>query len=189
MLNRCPSLLNEKPPYYSNYFIHYLVLNGDPSKFARYNLPANKFNLELRNTDGKTALELAQETRNDAFFDEIHQTIPDRERESDSFHVRDDNDRTQNTGSYGSNSSQYTVPVPRVLPPQIRKNLTCPLTKQIFVDPVSASDGKTYERKAIIEYIRDNRYSPLTGEPIDPIFTDDTATKNLITQYRQQKLI
>ncbi|GAB5356443.1 hypothetical protein AAMO2058_000290200 [Amorphochlora amoebiformis] len=42
----------------------------------------------------------------------------------------------------------------------------CPLSQLIIVDPVIAMDGYTYDRRAIAGYLRSNRNSPLTGEPI-----------------------
>lgn len=42
----------------------------------------------------------------------------------------------------------------------------CPLTKKIFVDPVFCSDGFTYERKAIEEWLDKNRTSPVLKTPL-----------------------
>ena len=41
--------------------------------------------------------------------------------------------------------------------------LLCPITLEIFRDPVVASDGHTYERKAIEEWIQKNGTSPITS--------------------------
>lgn len=43
------------------------------------------------------------------------------------------------------------------------KRFTCPLTQQIFKDPVLTTDGYYYERSAIEEYIKTNDISPMTG--------------------------
>jgi hypothetical protein len=192
MLNKCSSLLNEKPPYSSNYFIHYLVLYGDVRKFAQYNAPDNQFQLDLKNADGKTALDLARDTKNKDFVDEILQLISGRD-DRDSHTSRDDrtNDRRSpitTTPAHPPPSTQ-AASAPITLSPQMRQNLTCTLTKQIFVDPVTASDGQTYERKAIMDWLRDNRYSPLTGEPLSDTFVDNTGIKNLISDFRRQRLI
>jgi hypothetical protein len=69
------------------------------------------------------------------------------------------------------------------------QNITCQLTKKVFVDPVVASDGQTYERTAIIDYFENNRYSPVTGEAMSDTFIDNIQMKNLIRDLRQQKLI
>ncbi|CAF4820355.1 unnamed protein product [Rotaria socialis] len=73
--------------------------------------------------------------------------------------------------------------------PQLLKNLTCTITKRIFVDPVKATDGKTYERSAIIDWLRGNRVSPQTGEFMDGVLVDDIPTKNLIIELRQRNLL
>ncbi|CAF1398845.1 unnamed protein product [Rotaria sp. Silwood1] len=44
--------------------------------------------------------------------------------------------------------------------------LQCPITKELFRDPVLASDGHTYERLAIEQWIRSNGTSPLTRQPL-----------------------
>jgi serine/threonine protein kinase len=45
-------------------------------------------------------------------------------------------------------------------------SLLCPLTLDLFRDPVVAQDGHTYERNAIEEWIRKNGTSPLTRQPL-----------------------
>jgi hypothetical protein len=186
-LHKYPTLLNEKPPYYSNYFIHYLVLYGDVRKFAQYNGLDNKFQLDLQNTDGKTALDLARDRKNDDFIAEIQQLLPPRDRDRDSDMPQDD--RRSPIPSPTTTTTPQTVSTPTTLSPQILQNLTCILTKQIFVEPVTASDGQTYERKAIISWLGNNRYSPKTGEPLNDTFIDNTGVKELIADLRRQKLI
>jgi|TARA_R110000851_G_scaffold332317_1_gene508083 hypothetical protein len=45
--------------------------------------------------------------------------------------------------------------------------LTCPITYELFEDPVfCAGDGQTYERSAIEEWFKENRTSPLTKSPM-----------------------
>jgi Mg-chelatase subunit ChlD len=42
----------------------------------------------------------------------------------------------------------------------------CPITGEVMTDPVIATDGNTYERKAILEWIEKNDKSPITGEAL-----------------------
>ena len=45
--------------------------------------------------------------------------------------------------------------------------LTCPISHELFVDPVfCAGDGQTYERSAIEEWFKERRTSPLNGLPL-----------------------
>ena len=45
-------------------------------------------------------------------------------------------------------------------------DLTCPITLQIFRDPVTAGDGHVYERDAIVQWITERGTSPFTREPL-----------------------
>lgn len=46
-------------------------------------------------------------------------------------------------------------------------SLKCPITHELFRDPVIGSDGHTYERKNIKEWIKRSGTSPITREPMD----------------------
>ena len=266
MLSKDPKLLNQKPCYYSNYFVHYLVLHKDVRKFAQYNLAQNRLQLDLQNADGKTPLELAQSIGAQGIVAEIESLVPKR-REPASLIATEksvvatlDNrdgrerssspspDRSQTIGSAppgapqaaaaaaststagasvltparhtsktdssattgastrptgasassasfstqprktpcvsSGSSSLATIPIDEVL-----KRVTCPLTGKVFDDPVIATDGLTYDRTAIDQHIRENRYSPATGEVLDDIFTPNDHVKRLINTLRTEKVI
>ncbi len=51
-----------------------------------------------------------------------------------------------------------------------KNDYMCPITNQIMRDPVIASDGHTYEETAIRQWIATNPISPITTEPMEPIF-------------------
>lgn len=40
----------------------------------------------------------------------------------------------------------------------------CPITQSVMTDPVLGSDGRTYERSAITEWLRTHNTSPITRE-------------------------
>jgi len=64
----------------------------------------------------------------------------------------------------------------------VPEDLRCPLTLELFCDPVSAADGHTYERVAIEEWLSTgSRTSPSTGQPLQ-----STA---LIPQQTMKKLV
>eukprot|EP00301_Raphidiophrys_heterophryoidea_P011621 c17773_g1_i1.p1 GENE.c17773_g1_i1~~c17773_g1_i1.p1 ORF type:complete len:215 (+),score=45.56 c17773_g1_i1:314-958(+) len=56
-----------------------------------------------------------------------------------------------------------STPNPQIAPDMLRL-LVCPLTKTLLNDPVILSDGFTYERVAIAEYLLAHHTSPVTGE-------------------------
>ena len=45
-------------------------------------------------------------------------------------------------------------------------HLTCPITMELFEDPVVASDGHIYERKAITTHLESSKVSPMTREKL-----------------------
>lgn len=57
----------------------------------------------------------------------------------------------------------------------------CPITDEIFEDPVVGDDGHTYERKAIINWLSKNATSPITREPMN--------INSLRTNYMVKKMI
>jgi hypothetical protein len=58
---------------------------------------------------------------------------------------------------------------------------TCPLTLEPFVDPVVASDGHTYERTAIEEWLSRKQTSPLTGVALSsPLLFPNIALRALV---------
>jgi len=44
--------------------------------------------------------------------------------------------------------------------------LSCPLTLDMFVDPVTTPYGHTFEREAIVEWIQETNQCPLTRQPL-----------------------
>jgi ankyrin repeat protein len=56
----------------------------------------------------------------------------------------------------------------------------CPLSHEIFNDPVIAEDGHLYERSAIDEWLLTNKSSPITREPIGSRLVESYTIKNII---------
>ena len=66
--------------------------------------------------------------------------------------------------------------------------MICPLTKKLFEDPVSTSEGYTYERSAILEYLAKNdNLDPRTRQPTDGKLTPNHSVKNLVKEYKTNK--
>ena len=57
----------------------------------------------------------------------------------------------------------------------------CPITYEIFRDPVVAADGHTYEREAIEQWIRRRARSPVTNLPL--------ASRDLVPNINMKKLV
>jgi hypothetical protein len=93
--------------------------------------------------------------------------------------------QVEENGSLSTMSTEPSTPVTRVSKSNLLRNLKCPLTQQIFIDPVIATDGLTYERAAITEWIRLYACSPMTGEKMNVNFTDNTEVKQIIQSLRR----
>ena len=63
---------------------------------------------------------------------------------------------------------------------ELTKHLMCPITRTLMIDPVIASDGFTYERESIENWLRSNRTSPNTREFMRNNLIPNLALKNLI---------
>lgn len=70
----------------------------------------------------------------------------------------------------------------KVYEESVPQHLCCPITRQLFVDPVVASDGFTYERSSIVN----ERVSPMTREPLShPIIPLQSTiyVRQLVTEW------
>ncbi|BAT94636.1 hypothetical protein VIGAN_08125500 [Vigna angularis var. angularis] len=73
--------------------------------------------------------------------------------------------------------------------PKPPKDFVCPITGQIFCDPVTLETGQTYERKAIQEWLRTgNTTCPITRQPLSANILPKTnyVLKRLITSWKEQ---
>ena len=62
----------------------------------------------------------------------------------------------------------------------IIENLKCPISHQIFRNPVVAMDGITYEKEEIIKWFRKKSTSPMTGKNISNTLIDNYCIKSII---------
>ena len=65
-----------------------------------------------------------------------------------------------------------------------RNMITCPITMEIMDNPVSISDGSTYERAAIEQWFRTQRTSPLTGMLSDTTLRPNLLVRGIIEEFR-----
>ena len=64
--------------------------------------------------------------------------------------------------------------------------IICPITHQIFLDPVLASDGFTYEKKAIKKVIENNKISPMTKQIISSTTFPNLFVKHYVNSYLEK---
>lgn len=61
----------------------------------------------------------------------------------------------------------------------LRERLTCPISQDIFVDPVVASDGHTYERTELGAWLLSRTESPVTRQQLRPELYPNLLAKSL----------
>jgi Mg-chelatase subunit ChlD len=66
-------------------------------------------------------------------------------------------------------------------------DLICPLTSQVFVDPVIASDGHTYERTAITNHVSLGQQSPFDGSMLEDRFFPNVMLKQKASEWTAQQ--
>ena len=59
----------------------------------------------------------------------------------------------------------------------------CPISRELMLDPVIASDGHTYERSMIAEWLRVRNTSPLTNERITTTLLPNITLKKVIENW------
>jgi hypothetical protein len=69
-------------------------------------------------------------------------------------------------------------------------NFICPITQDIMSEPVICSDGITYEKSAIQQWLQHNATSPVTRQPLyNHNLIVNYALKNMIDNYKANKEI
>jgi hypothetical protein len=69
----------------------------------------------------------------------------------------------------------------------IYSNLTCPITLDIMIDPVIASDGFTYERASIENLLNSaNPKSPFTRDNLTKVLIPNNSLKGVIDEFKEK---
>ena len=62
-------------------------------------------------------------------------------------------------------------------------DMRCPITLNIFLNPVFTDDGFTFEKEAIKNWLKNNNTSPITRLPISKNLIKNRLLRSLIEQY------
>mmetsp|Transcript_8719 Transcript_8719/g.32165 ORF Transcript_8719/g.32165 Transcript_8719/m.32165 type:complete len:280 (-) Transcript_8719:462-1301(-) len=66
-------------------------------------------------------------------------------------------------------------------------DFTCPISRDLFHDPVIAADGHTYERREIRRWMQERNSSPLTNSPLEsPNLVKDEEKRKRIVEALEQ---
>ncbi|CAF3342810.1 unnamed protein product [Rotaria socialis] len=183
MLLQDPDLINLKPPYRKFYLIHHLAYENSRDAFDQLR-KLGEMEMTLLTNDQQTASEVALEQKHKEFAAYLESLSPEmrniREQHEQENLKRDAERKKQ---------SEVKLKQDEKIEEQIRKTdgnnmlacFTCPLTKDIFQDPVVLSDGFTYERAAIQQWLDTGH----TRSPMTNIELTNVALESLFKNERR----
>lgn len=61
----------------------------------------------------------------------------------------------------------------------------CPISMEVMTDPVLCEDGHTYERRIILEWLRQSPTSPITRQPLSGTVHPNFALKAAIERWKK----
>lgn len=70
-----------------------------------------------------------------------------------------------------------------------REELVCPITQELFSDPVVAMDGFTYERTAITTWLHKSSISPVTGAKMSSALVANNLVRSLVKRSTVVSLV
>jgi len=189
MLTYDPDLINHKPPYRKYYLVHHLAYSNNKDAFDELN-KTYKFDLTLLTSDRKTASEVAFEQNHARFAHYLEKISPQMKQ------IREEHEQAKQKAKQ-TTAAASTTKKTEELEQQIASSagtnvldcFTCPLTREVFRDPVVLSDGFTYEREAIQKWLDlGNRRSPMTNmELTDLKLRPNNAIKQAIEALAQKE--
>ena len=74
------------------------------------------------------------------------------------------------------------------LPTEMTEDYLCPITKAPMLDPVTLSDGTTYERHAIQRWLRKRKRSPATNLKVDGTMKPNIRARKAVVQAAEAQL-
>ena len=159
MLEQDEELVNQKPPYRKYYLIHHLAYANDREAFDKLRQLCH-FDMTLLTSDKKTASEVAFE-RDHKNFAKYLESLSSEMRTLRKEHEKE---REKRKLAKLQQHEQLEKGIIDKAGHNMLDCFTCPLTKELFHDPVVLSDGFTYERSAIQHWLDlGNRNSPMTN--------------------------
>jgi hypothetical protein len=66
---------------------------------------------------------------------------------------------------------------------QLKINLADPTTGELYIDPVVASSGHTFERAAILDWMRTEPTCPVTRDEITHVLLPNRLIKSIVEQF------
>jgi hypothetical protein len=186
MLELDRDLVNQKPPYRKYYLIHHLAYANNKDAFDQFQKICT-FDMTLLTNDQKTASEVALEQNHTRFAHYLENLSPEMRTLREKHQA--DKQHKQKEKQKPVQSDEKIEKIEKELISTGGNNLldcfTCPLTREVFQDPVILSDGFTYEREAIQRWLNDgHRRSPMTNIEL----TNLDLVPNMVIKHAIQEL-
>jgi hypothetical protein len=70
---------------------------------------------------------------------------------------------------------------------EVPEEFLCPITCEVMLDPVIAEDEQTYEREAILTWVRTNQTSPMTRGRISTSVMSNRSMQSMIARWRDKQ--
>ncbi|CAM4746651.1 unnamed protein product [Rotaria magnacalcarata] len=184
MLLQEPDLINLKPPYRKFFLIHHLAFDNSRDAFDQLR-ESGVMNMTLLTNDQQTASEIALEQNHKEFAAYLESLSPEMRS------IREQHEQeNRKRNAEKTKQSEVKIKHDEKIEEQIRKAdgdnmlacFTCPLTKDIFQDPVVLSDGFTYERAAIQQWLD-------TGHTRSPMTNIELASVALESLFKNERRI
>ena len=182
MLKTDKALVNEKPPYRRYYLIHHLAYANNRPALDELRKVCD-FDPKLLTSDQKTAAQVAFEQHHTGLAQYLEGLYPDMRA------IREEQEKKKKP-------KEVPKSKPVATDDKLEKEIvstggtnmldcfTCPLTRELFQDPVILSDGFTYEREAIQKWLdMGNRRSPMTNVELTNL---SLVPNNVIKQALQE---
>jgi len=173
MLEIDEDLANQKPPYRKFYLIHHLAYANNREAFDQLRSLCH-FNMKLLTSGQKTASEVAFEENHKDFAQYLESLSPEM-RAIREQHQKEKQLQKQVEIKHDDQLEKHIITTGG---DNMLDCFTCPLTKEIFHDPVVLSDGFTYERSAIQKWLDlGNKRSPMTNIELTNVELEKLFTK------------
>lgn len=184
MADQDEDLINEKPPYRRYYLVHHLAYANDRDGFDKLHKKYN-FNLTVLTSDRETASEIAFQQGHTDFGNYLESLSPEMRQIRES--------RQRQTAEIDNQQRQRNKIVEEAIVTTLGADMlprfVCPLTKEVFTEPVVLDDGYTYERSAIENWLKlGKKTSPMTNIPLANLnLVPNHAIKQIINEMRATK--
>jgi hypothetical protein len=102
----------------------------------------------------------------------------------------DDDEELDASEHYSTDSAGTTASMMSHHLPKVPRSFICPLTMEIIYDPVLDAEGNTYERSALLQWLKEHRTSPISRQPLNArMIVPNNALRDAIHEVMGDKWV